>query len=173
MSTHTQCVSVNISRENNGVVKIKPISNITKLRVSSIMFKHGPRKKTKRKEKDKKKKKNDDSDSEDESKYENGNDDLMDAVYMDLLVNDFQRGITYYYDGELVEEGDYTVRIPLDLEYDGTGDYYKSDGYDWEISPKEQPRNIDEIRIRVSTDVSVNPTCYDMLVELEFVTNII
>lgn len=166
-TTQTICVSVNISRENNGVVKIKPIEGITKMRVSSIMFKHGQRKKPKGKNK---KKKHNDSDSEDEeSKYENGNEDLMDGVHMDLLINDFVRGRTYYYDGELVEDGDYTARIGLDLEYDGTGDYYKSDGYDWELSPKEPPRNIDEVNIRVTTDVLI-PKCYDMLVELEFVT---
>jgi hypothetical protein len=169
MSTQTICVSVNISRENNGLIKIQPIPNITKVRVSSIMFKHGPKKRTKAKDK-KKKKKHEESDSEDEeSRYENGNDDLMEGVYMDLFINDFRRGFTYYYDGTIVEESEYTVRIPLDLEHDGTGDYYKSDGYDWELSPKEQPRTIDEINIRVSTDTLVDPKCYDMLVELEFV----
>tara|TARA_B110000908_G_C10266245_1_gene464233 strand:+ start:5151 stop:5663 length:513 start_codon:yes stop_codon:yes gene_type:complete len=168
MSTVTQCVSVNISRENNGVVKIDGITNITKMRISSIMFKHGARKKTKQR---KSKKRRDDSLSEEEeSKYENGNEDLMDAVYMDLLVNNFRRGSTYYYDGTVVEDGDYTARIPLDLEYDGTGDYYKTEGYDWELSPKEQPNTLEEVNIHIRTDVLSNPKCYDMLVELEFVT---
>jgi hypothetical protein len=169
MSTETKCISVNISRENNGVVKIEPIPNITKMRVSSIMFKHGQRKKTKAKDK-KKKKKTDDSDSGDEeSRYENGNEDLMESIYMDLLVNNFRRGVVYYYDGTIVEDSEYTVRIPLDLEYDGTADYYKSDGYDWELSLKEQPHTIDEVNIRVGTDTLADPKCYDMLVELEFV----
>ena len=170
MSTETKCVSVNISRENGGVVKIEPISNITKMRVSSIIFKHGPRKKSKPKDK-KKRRKHDDSESdEEESRFENGNVDLMEGVHMDLYVNNFKRGVTYYYDGTLVEEGEYTARIPLDLEYDGTGDYYKSDGFDWEQSPKEPPHTIDEVTIRVSTDKLCDPKCYDMLVELEFIT---
>ena len=88
------------------------------MRVSSIIFKHGPRKKSKPKDK-KKRRKHDDSESdEEESRFENGNVDLMEGVHMDLYVNNFKRGVTYYYDGTLVEEGEYTARIPLDLEYD-------------------------------------------------------
>ena len=171
MSTKKVCVSVNISTENNGVIKIDNITGITKLRVSSIIFKHGPRKKTKAKSKGKKKKKDDYSDSEsEECRYENGNEDLMESLYMDLLINDLIRGKTYYYDGELTESGMYTTRIPLDLEYDGTGDYFKEIGYDWELSPDSKPINIDKLDIKVSTDKLLDPKVYDMLVELEFET---
>jgi hypothetical protein len=162
MSTKTVCVSVNISTENNGVVNIQPIEGITKLRVSSIIFKNGAPKRKKSK-----KRKNDADSDSDDCRYENGNSDLMDAIYVDLLVNEFIRGSTYYYDGKLLDDGYYTVRVPLDLDDDGTGDYFKDSGWDWE---SDKPVDISKLDIQIKTDKLSNPKVYDLLLELEFIT---
>jgi hypothetical protein len=167
MSTKKVRVSVNISTENNGVVKIAPIEGIVKARISSIIFKHGARKKSRSKPKKKKKRDDSDSDSE-ECRFENGNSDLMESLYLDVLVNNFVRGKVYYYDNTIIEGSEYTVRIPLDLEYDGTGDYFKDTEYDWEVSPGETPHTLNNIDFKITTDKLTDPKVYDMLIELEF-----
>ena len=167
MSTKTVCVSANISTENNGVLNIQPIEGITKLRVSSIIFKNGAPKR-KKVSVGKKKRKNDSDSDSDDCRYENGNADLMDAIYVDLLVNKFIRGSTYYYDGTLLEDGFYTVRVPLDLDDDGTGDYFKDSGWDWE---SDKPETITKLDVQLKTDKLSNPKVYDLLLELEFITS--
>lgn len=159
-------ISVNISRENNGRVSIPELSGIKAMRVNSIIFKNGPRKKSRSSKK--KKKHYDDSDSDD-IRYENSNEDLMDAIYVELLVNNFVKGHTYYYDGTLPNKEGYTARCPIDLDEEGTGDYERpNDDYDWVMSSNDSPRTIREIIISVLTDKLSNPRDYDMLVELTF-----
>lgn len=167
MPTRKVSISVNVSRENNGRVAIPQLEGITKMRINSIIFKNGPRKKSRS---SKKKKRHDDSDSDDD-RYENGNEDLMDALYLEVLVNDFIRGYTFYYDGGLVDKGGYTARIPIDLDDDGTGDFERNlDDYDWEVSQIEgdHPRKIRELDLEVRTDKMSSPKNYDMLVEFLF-----
>lgn len=159
-------LSVNISRENNGRVLIPELSGIKAVRVNSIIFKNGPRKKSRSSKK--KKKHHDDSDSED-IRYENGNEDLMDAIYVELLVNNFVKGYTYYYDGSLADKEGYTARCPIELDEEGTGDYERpNDDYDWVIGQGDSPRTISELIITIRTDKMSNPRDYDMLVELTF-----
>lgn len=173
MATKTVCVSVNISRENNGKVKIQPIKGITKMRISSVIFKHGRKKAAPKRPKPNKKSRKYESDSDSEDcRYENGNDDMMEALYMELLVNDFARGQSYYYDSSTDDDSKYTCRIPLDLDCDGTGDHTRVIEFDWELVPGDKPKDIDHLDVTVKTDKLLNPKCYDMIIEFLFVVNI-
>jgi len=153
--------SIRVNRNNNGRVKIDAIEGVTKLRVTQVMALHGKRIKKKRKSK----RNQDDTDSDDDIKYENANDDLMDAIYMEILINNLTRGRTY--GGENSDEpSGYTVRIPVaDMNEDGSMDYDKTPiGWDWE---GKSPVKLEMLDVVIRTDKNPQINHYDMIIEVQ------
>ena len=157
-----------VTRANNGRINLtKPISNIKWVKVSNVIFKHGPKKKMRKN----KKKKHDNSDDDSDVPFENGNPDLIDATYISIKVNDFIRGTTYDVDGRAVNQ--YTVRIFNSIDdRSGEGDW---DGgptiwneiHDWDASG-DSVKKIDEIIIDVTTDINPSPVHINFEIEIEF-----
>lgn len=163
--------SFNVTRVNGGKIKLpQPISNIKWVKVSNIIFRHGPKKKIK-----KSRKKQYDSD-DDDSPFENGNPDLIDSTMIFIKVNDFIRAKRLDVDGR--SAGDYTVVVFTDLdEVTGEGDWNsgvatRSDEYhDWDVYNGEL-QTIDQVDIQVGTDLNPHATHINLEIEIEFGINI-
>ena len=157
-----------VTRANNGKITLpKPISNIKWIKVSNVIFKHGPKKRVRKN----KKKKCDDSDDDSDFPFENGNSDLVNSAYITMKINNFIRGTTHDVDGEVINE--YTIRIVNDIDdRSGEGDW---DGgptlwneiHDWD-SPDNKLQSIEKIDIDVATDSNPSPVYINFEIEIEF-----
>ena len=160
--------SFHVTRANGGKIKLpRVISNIKWVKISSVIFRHGPKKKIK-----KSKKKKYDSDDDDDVPFEHGNPDLVDSTMILIKINDFVRTTRLDIDGE--STGDYTVVIFNDIDdYTGEGEWSdgsakRSDEYhDWDAFDGKL-REIEHVDIHVSTDLNPNATHVNLEVEVEF-----
>ena len=161
--------SFHVTRANCGKIKLpRPINNIRWVKVSNVIFRHGPKKKIKKS----RKKKYDSDDDDDDIPFEHGNPDLNDSTMILIKINDFIRATRLDVDGERV--GDYTVVIFNDIdESTGEGDWSngcttRSDEYhDWDAF-NSKLRSIDHVDIHVSTDLNPNATHINLEIEVEF-----
>lgn len=161
--------SFNVTRVNGGKILLpSPIAHIKWVKISNVIFKHGPKKKLKKS----RKKKNDSDDEEDEYPFENGNPDLVDSTFILIKINDFIRAKRVDVDGELT--GEYTAIIFNDLdEISGEGSWSngvtaKSDEYhDWDNFGTHL-RKIEQVDIQVSTDLNPQATHINLEIEVEF-----
>ena len=157
--------SLRIGRENSGHIPLeKTLKGIRKLRVTQLIFLHGKR--IKKSKKAKKKKRTDDDSSSEDPLYENANEELMDAVYLELLINKFIRG-TILPPYESDRRGNYTIRFPvltLDPEEGGIAAFEKEgDVWDWEGEPKD----ISSWDVVLMTDKNPDITDYSAILELQ------
>ena len=166
MSKVVKKITFTVNRSNNGYFELpNPIQNIKWLHVSSIFFKHGPKKKIKKS----KKKKRDDSDDDSDFPYENGNPDLINSNYISFLINDFESGTLYDIEGE--EKEKYTMRICNVIDEDtGEGDWGDDDIFwdkvhHWDSKASEL-KTIKNINIKTSSDKDPNPVNINFEIEL-------
>lgn len=168
MTERIERIIVTANRINNGKITLdKSIGNISKMRINDIVFNHGAKKKTKKK----KKRRDDDSDDDSEAKYENGNTDLVDSTYIIVNIPNFTRGMFHDPDDRVTTE--YTHRLfSLEVDFDDCGVGYWSrnnhNDYDW-YSQNNKLQKINDLEIKLVTDVDSSPDHINFNIELEFV----
>ena len=155
-----------VMRTNNGKIKLDtPIKNIKCLKITDIIFNHGPKKQGKRR------KRRDCSEDSDE-RYENGNLDLIDSTWIIMNIEGFPRGIFYDHRGALHHT--YTKRIATsDIDFDectGEGSWGENTiDYDWYAPNDTDLQTISDINIDVITNSDLNPVQLNFNLEIEII----